>query len=520
MWQFVTFTMGVSIMGVINHSPMFRRYDRRQFLKRVGAGAAGIAVAGNASILTGAPVASVQAAAFDADTGNAPIDVVIPYVIPVIYGSVSSGANDATLVLRITALLTTAWFDAIAPFNPPAVGIYSKLGHQPASFATTASKNTAILYASFRVLNSLLPQHASNWRGMLQSVDLDPDNDQQDTSTAIGVGNLAGYGVVGAREHDGMNQLGDAGGRTYNRQPYSDYTGYEPVNTAYKLKDASKWQPQMVTAGNGIFRIQQFVTPQMRMTVPYSFQDPTQFKATPPVASNPKHPGYKQQVDEVLAASAALTDYQKMSAELFDDKLRGLGFSALFASLSQNLSLDEFVHYDFLTNAAAFDTATAVWNEKHRFDAVRPFSAIRHVYGNNPVTAWGGPGRGTVSDLPAREWRGYLNTADHPEYPSGSAAFCSAHAEASRLFFGSDDFGWSVPAPAGTSNIEPGITPATDITLGPWDTWTAFEHECGLSRLWGGVHFMPSIQAGRGIGKSIGARAYEFLQKHLDGTAT
>ena len=31
-------------------------------------------------------------------------------------------------------------------------------------------------------------------------------------------------------------QLGDENGRTYNRQPYMDYTGYEPVNTAYEVK--------------------------------------------------------------------------------------------------------------------------------------------------------------------------------------------------------------------------------------------------------------------------------------------
>jgi hypothetical protein len=166
---------------------------------------------------------------------------------------------------------------------------------------------------------------------------------------------------------------------------------------------------------------------------------------------------------------------------------------------------------------AAFDTGIAVWNEKYQHDAVRPFSAIRHLYADQPVTAWGGPGQGTVTDIPAREWRSYLDTADHPEYPSGSAAFCAAHAEASRRFFGSDSLGWAVPAPRGFSGIEPGITPGADIVLGPWDTWTELERECGLSRLWGGVHFMPSIVAGWGLGRQIGARVHAFVQSHLNG---
>ena len=46
------------------------------------------------------------------------------------------------------------------------------------------------------------------------------------------------------------------------------------------------------------------------------------------------HPGYRQQVDEVLAASAAITDHQKMTAELYDNKLLSLGMAAAFIVVS------------------------------------------------------------------------------------------------------------------------------------------------------------------------------------------
>ena len=192
----------------------------------------------------------------------------------------------------------------------------------------------------------------------------------------------------------------------------------------------------------------------------------------------------------MIAAQASLTDYQKMVAELFDNKISGLGFSALFIALSRGMSLDEFVHYDFLTNMAAFDGGIATWKEKVRHDAVRPVSAIRHLYRNRRITGWAGPGRGVVDDLPGVEWRSYLNTGNHPEYPSGSSCFCAAHAQASRRYLGSDAFGWSVPVLAGSSVIEPGVTPATDLTLGPWNTFTEFEDDCSRSRVWGGVHFV------------------------------
>jgi hypothetical protein len=159
-----------------------------------------------------------------------------------------------------------------------------------------------------------------------------------------------------------------------------------------------------------------------------------------------------------------------MIAELFDNKIASLGFSALFITLSRRLSLDQFVQYDFLTNMAAFDGGIAAWKEKARFDTVRPVTAIRHLYKGRSITGWAGPGRGIVDDLPANEWRSYPNTANHPEYPSGSACFCAAHTQASRRYLGSDAFGWSVEARAGSSVIEPGATPATDLTLGPWNT--------------------------------------------------
>jgi hypothetical protein len=144
---------------------------------------------------------------------------------------------------------------------------------------------------------------------------------------------------------------------------------------------------------------------------------------------------------------------------------------------------------------------------------VRPISAIRHIYGDRRVRAWGGPGQGTTF-LPASQWTSYIQTADHPEYPSGSASFCAAHAQASRRFLGSDSLGWTVPTPKGSSRIEPGITPARDITIG-WKTWTDVERDCGRSRIWGGVHFRASIDAGYELGRRIGNVAYGFVRRHV-----
>jgi hypothetical protein len=508
--------------------------SRRSLLHGIGAGVGGLILFGGRGAASGTAIGDgiEFSASFDFDTGNAPIEFIIPAIVPRLLSEVRPG--DAPLVLRTTTVATNAWFDAISPYSDTAVGVYSSIPRRPESERTDRNRNIAILYASKHVLDSLLPQYADDWDQLLIDAGVDPNDTSTDPSTPVGIGNVAGAAVVAARENDGMNQLGDADGRTYNRRRYADYTGYEPVNTPYELSDPRRWQPDIITSENGLFFGQTFVTPQLALTSPYSYDEP-ELRAPVPgksfaiagrgsPAGDPGAgqgggrplPPYREQADEVLAASAALTDQQKMTAEFFDDKIRSLGFSILFVSLSRGLSLEQFVQLDFLVNVAAWDALITVWENKARYDAVRPFSAIRFLYPDTPLTAWGGPGQGTVNDITGREWRAYLQPANHPEYPSASAALCRAHATAATLYLGTSDLGWKVPAPAGSSVVEPGITPSSDITL-TYDTWDEFSADCGISRLWAGVHFFDSIPAGQMIGDAIGERAYGWVEAHISG---
>ncbi|MEV7229069.1 DUF6851 domain-containing protein [Polymorphospora sp. NPDC051019] len=459
-----------------------------------------------------------QTSAFDLDNGNAAIEIVIPAATGPLLSTLNPG--DASLILRITTLTNNAWFDAIAPYHPMAVGVSSRLGRRPAAErATNRQRNIAILYASFHMFMNLLPQFREEWRAMLRSAGLDPDDRNRDLASPVGIGTRAAEAVIASRIHDGMNQLGDEGGRRYHRQPYADYLGYRPVNTAEVLRDPSRWQPDLVTSGNGVFRAQKFVTPQYGVTRPYSFRSPSQFHVPAPrnsdAARNPS--GYRRQAEEVLRASANLTDVQKLSAEHFNNKLQSLPTTVIHLAETRQYTLDEFIFHEFLTNLAAFDAGIVVWHFKRRYDAVRPFSAIHYLYGDRYVRAWGGPGRGTVNDIRGAEWRSYLDTADHPEYPSGSAAFCAAHAEASRRFTGTDALGQSVTVASGASVVEPDVTPRSDTTLGPWPTWTQWARDCGLSRVWGGVHFQDAVTEGAALGARVGEYAFRFLSGHIQG---
>ena len=147
----------------------------------------------------------------------------------------------------------------------------------------------------------------------------------------------------------------------------------------------------------------------------------------------------KAQADAVLAVSAELTDAQKLQAELFDNKVVSLTYSFLDIASENQLSPQDFARGYLVSLAAAMDGSIPIWQEKIRYDGVRPFSSIAHIYGDEAVTAWAGIGRGTAQ-IPANTWQSYLPEADHPEYPSGSTCGCYAYAQSMRRFFNSDVF--------------------------------------------------------------------------------
>jgi len=455
---------------------------------------------------------------FDLDKDVAPI-LVSQMMGDAVRAAVSPFASDASLVIRITVLMSNAFFDANAPYTPAAVGIYSNLGRRPSHEWTHRNKNIAVFYCSMRVLGNAIPDQALRFVDMLQDVGLDPSDTHESQHDPIGIGNLCGRGINNFRDNDGQNSKGDIGATSpYNHKPFNDYTNYKPVNPYDKIVDPRRWQPN-VNDLNGVFTIQKFVTPQHGFTKAYSYDDVNQFVSKPHGRLLEGAQGkdlYKRTTDEVIAISAALTDEQKMAAEFFDDKLLSFGYTTFGVYETRNLTYDEFVYYELMVNLAQFDATIAIWKEKARWDAVRPFTAIPYLYGDQKITAYCGKGQGTCNDIPANDWTSYMPVADHPEYPSLTAAVCAAYSEASRDFLGNDQTGLEpVPFIQGNSRREFGITPSRNTSINI-DTWTEFELTCGSSRLWGGVHFVDAVEEGNRIGNEIGKIAVDFVRGKIN----
>ena len=497
---------------------------------------------------------------FDMTHSNALHGVFVPHIAPYFRSQVSPRANDASVLFRYVQLMINAAFDAVAPYHPTAVGVYSRMPRRPAGQgAANLYPNIAVMYAGHRSMSYYVPQRTDLWRMQMAAHGLDLDYEAgldqpcedgsvemsgadparwaaimaeydlgpeaaDDLATAAAIGNLAAKCVLDGRRGDGFNHFGEQTGG----MPMLDPTGYEPVNTPFVLRDPSRWQPLIVRvpAGGGTYAVQHFVTPQWADTEPYAPFNPRDIRVDPPVSSNHENAAaYRQQADEVIAAVANLTDEQKLMAEFFDNKLRG----AIFLPTDKNHhNVVDFVQFDFLTQTASFDTGIVVWQEKARYDAVRPVTAIRHLYGDRIIKGYGGPGRGTV-DLPASRWRSYVTTADHPEYPSATTAFCASYAQVHRLFAIDHEGKPNLEAadeineyrgvrPPGSSTYERGITPAEPVTIN-FDTWTEYENACADARFNTGVHFRAAVEVSIDLGRSVGDAVYPWWKTLMEGSA-
>ena len=237
--------------------------------------------------------------------------------------------------------------------------------------------------------------------------------------------------------------------------------------------------------------------------------------------------GYVLQTLQILGYSATLDDRQKVIAEYWADGPSSElppGHWVLFAKFVSDRdhhSLAQDVKMHFAMTNAVFDASVAVWGYKRQFDYVRPVTAVHYLFNNRPVVAWGGEGLGTRVIL-GQNWRPYqastVVTPPFAEYVSGHSAFSASAAEVLKRYTGSDYFGESVTVPAGSSRVEPGLVPAHDLTLS-WPTFSSAADEAGISRRYGGIHFVDGDLEARTLGRRVGANAYAKALTYFNGTA-
>jgi hypothetical protein len=415
-----------------------------------------------------------------------------------------------TVVARSLAVVHTAMYDAWAAYDGRAVG--TRLG---ASFRRSAlerlgpigylNKSRAISIAAFEALRDQYPTCTQSFLERLLALGYT----HLDITPPAMVGRRAAEAVLSFRHGDGSNQLNG----------YADTTGYASVNTADQINDPWRWQPLRV-AGN----VQRASTPHWRLVTPFALSSASQFRPPPP-STDPA-----TTTQDMLAMSAALDDRHKIQAEYWADGPSSEfppGHWNLFAqwvSRRRNHTLDQDIRLFFALNNAMLDAGIVAWEAKYAYDFSRPITGIRGSLAGQMVQAWGGPYQGTQT-IPAEEWQPYqapnVVTPPFPEYVSGHSTFSGAGANILRTFTGSDTFGASVTIRPGTSFVEPRTSthpgvPAANVRLS-WPTFTAAADEAGISRRYGGIHWLEGDMAGRGMGNQVGSLAWARAQRYWNG---
>jgi hypothetical protein len=346
------------------------------------------------------------------------------------------GVRDAKLgtpiVARALAIVHTCMYDAWAAYDERAVGTQLRGAlRRPLSERTLANKERAVSYAAYRALTDVLPVDTNSvYTPLMKGLGYDPDDNSTDIETPAGIGNVACAAVLEFRHHDKSNQLGDLA-----QGPYSDWSGYQPVNTPVAVPTRSiakpvnpdHWQPLVYVDANGNLVSQKFAGAQWCFVTPFALTTGEQFrKLVNPGPAMYGTPEYQQQAEELVAISAALTDREKMIAEYWEDgpnseQPPGHWMRlAQFVSERDHHSLDDDVKMFFALSNSMLDASIAAWDAKRFYDSVRPVTAISFLFRDKIIRAWGGPGKGIVK-MDGSQWLPYqLASFPTPPFPQNT----------------------------------------------------------------------------------------------------
>jgi hypothetical protein len=210
----------------------------------------------------------------------------------------------------------------------------------------------------------------------------------------------------------------------------------------------------------------------------------------PPAYSADKNSAYFKQNLEVYEQSKTLTQEQKDIARYWDDNPfviehaghmmfankkitpggHWIGITAIACKKSHADAVKTAQAYA-LTSVAMFDSFICCWQEKYKSNYIRPVTVI--------------------NDLIDKNWLPRLQTPPFPEYPSGHSSITRSAAVMLTHLFG-DNFAFQ-----DTSDLH---------YIGMqrhFDSFVQAANEASVSRFYGGIHYVNSVNVGADQGKQV-----------------
>ena len=365
---------------------------------------------------------------------------------------------DPPVASRILAMVSLAQYDTLAAIeNTPAYLVRQTV-------TGPVSLDVALAKAAHTVLSELFPAQRASFDTALNAL-LATVADGTAKTNALTLGLTVGSAVLAIRANDGSGKFVDYPGST-------TVGSWRPTAPMFDVADEPQWGA----------------------VTPFALTTPNQFRPVAPPALDSA--AYAAAVEEVKglgsATSTTRTADQTQQAQFWADGAGSYTPAGHWNVIAQDVarsegnSLSANVRLFAQLNVAMADAGIAAWDAKYTYGLWRPIDAIHEAELDNNAA--------TTED---NAWAPLLITPSHPEYVSGHSTYSAAAAAILANTFGG---GTSFNSTAFTL---PGVTRT-------FTSFTQAAQEAGRSRIYGGIHFEFTNQAGQQLGQQV---ATAVLQK-------
>lgn len=300
----------------------------------------------------------------------------------------------------------------------------------------------------------------------------------------------------GAAKTDGVafgRSIADAVIAVRNQDGWDDFVNYVPTT------NPGDWQPTAPMFDVALM-------PQWAQLDPFAMTTSDQFlPAAPPELNSVE---YATAVNELKGLGRNLgstrTADQTAIARFWADGPGTITPAGHWNDIAQDIASDR--HNSLADNARLFavlnvalaDAGISAWNTKFHYNFWRPIDAIQQAAedGNNQTTA-------------DEAWEPLLITPPFPDYTSGHSTYSGAASQVLTHAFG-DNVNFTTKSPGFVQ--ADGVTPVER-------SFTSFEqaaNEAGRSRIYGGIHYEFSNQAGLTSGRSLGDFVWDSFSSATD----
>jgi hypothetical protein len=357
---------------------------------------------------------------------------------------------------RNIAMMHIAMFEALNSIEPRYTSYRTRLSAEPGT-----SRDAAAAVAAHYILARAYPDQAKEFDKALEA-----------SLAAVPEGSAKTEGT----------RLGEQSARAIFDERRTD--GADAANTYRPFTVAGKYVPTTFPLMSGWGAVR-----------PFAMKTSGQFRpATPYALTSTQWAKDYIEVKKMGAKAGSARTAEQTEIARFWALTGPATYNPVARQLSAAKSLDVLDNARLLAlfSIAAADAGVAIFEAKYKYNFWRPVTAIRNadLDGNNA----------TERDP---TWQPFINTPMHPEYPCAHCTFQSTAASVLQSFFGTDTADFKL-----TSTTAPGVT--RNFTK-----LSAYVAEVVNARVYDGVHYRTSGEAGAAMGRKIGQYTVQNYLKPL-----